>query len=414
MAEPTAVTAGGSADRSAGGAADPVDQAPRDQVPLAQVPVHQVPGDQAPVRRPGVIGNDSTIEIPVHLLFREDSPDAIRQPPGQHAAPAGVTGAHPVDGSKRQARTASRLPASDRPSPGAGPRLAERPGPSLPGAVAVFGGAVALALLAGLLWRSGLVPDRLAVAVGLEPQPFDDLRPVTEVAITVLALLAAFAYLGLGRGQAGHVQVLSRHGDYRGSVRRAGLLWTSPLLLRRPLDVRLRHWRSEPMQAADAEGTALRVVVLMVWRVMDTAKAAHAVADHEAYLAEQVEAAVARVFSQLPADAFDGETPTLRDTEAVGDALTRMLRADAAPVGVEVCSAQPSRLDYAPEVAGAMQRRRIAAVDARHREAVLTSVVDAVEDTVARLTARGLVDLDADQRNALVKDLTIAFYAGRF
>lgn len=115
----------------------------------------------------------------------------------------------------------------------------------------------------------------------------------------------------------------------------------------------------------------------------------------------------------MPADAFHQDAPTLRDAEAVGDALTGMLRAETAAVGIEVFSARPTRIDYAPEVAGAMRLRRIEAIDARHRDGVLTAVVDAVDDTVTRLTTRGLVDLDAYERNALVKDLTVAFYAGR-
>ncbi|GAA3303550.1 hypothetical protein GCM10020295_52420 [Streptomyces cinereospinus] len=44
---------------------------------------------------------------------------------------------------------------------------------------------------------------------------------------------------------------------------------------------------------------------------------------------------------------------------------------------------------------------------------MLTSVVDSVEDTVTRLTMRGLVALDDGERKALVKDLTVAFCAGR-
>ncbi len=60
-----------------------------------------------------------------------------------------------------------------------------------------------------------------------------------------------------------------------------------------------------------------------------------------------------------------------------------------------------------------MHRRRIAALDAQHRASVLTSVVDSVEDTVTRLTMRGLVELDDYERKVLVKDLTVAFCAGR-
>ncbi len=99
--------------------------------------------------------------------------------------------------------------------------------------------------------------------------------------------------------------------------------------------------------------------------------------------------------------------------DAVCEALTRQVTADTAPVGLEVFAVRPVRVEYAPEVAAAMHRRRIAALDARHRASVLSSVVDSVEDTVTRLTVRGLVELDDYERKALVKDLTVAFCAGR-
>lgn len=60
-----------------------------------------------------------------------------------------------------------------------------------------------------------------------------------------------------------------------------------------------------------------------------------------------------------------------------------------------------------------MHRRGVAALDARDRAGALTSVVDSVEDTVTRLTMRGLVDLDDGERKVLVRDLTVAFCAGR-
>ncbi len=44
---------------------------------------------------------------------------------------------------------------------------------------------------------------------------------------------------------------------------------------------------------------------------------------------------------------------------------------------------------------------------------VRPAVVDPVEDTVTRLTVRGLIDLDDYERKARVRDLTVAFCAGR-
>ncbi len=212
------------------------------------------------------------------------------------------------------------------------------------------------------------MPVRAAELLGLPLRPYHGIGLGTWAALAVLVLVVMVAFGGLGRGRAGYAWVLSLFGDYRGTVRRSGLVWVSPLLLRRRIDVRLRHWRSEPMDAVDANGVALRVVVLVVWQIRDTARAMLAVEDHTQYLREQVEAAMARVLSQLPADAFHDTAPTLRDAEAVGDALTRMLAAEAAPVGIDIFSAQPTRIEYAPEIAAAMRRRQVAALDARQRD----------------------------------------------
>ncbi|MFJ5076061.1 SPFH domain-containing protein [Streptomyces sp. NPDC088553] len=302
---------------------------------------------------------------------------------------------------------------ASRPAPTADPALVERPGPVLPGWVGVVGGALALAACAAVVWWAGAVPEEASRMLRLPERPYHGIHLGQWALLALGVVLALFALGGLGRGRVGYAWVLTLFGDYRGTVRRTGLVWVSPLLLRRRVDVRLRHWRSEPLSAVDAKGTALDVTVLVVWRVRDTVRAALGVDGHEDYLREQVEAAMARVLSQLPADAFHEDAPTLRDAEAVGEALTRMLSAECAPVGVDVFSAQPTRIEYAPDVAAAMRRRRIAAIDAKHRDSVLTSVVDAVDDVVHRLTSRGLVELDDYERKALVKDLTVAFYTGR-
>ncbi|MFF4451119.1 SPFH domain-containing protein [Streptomyces goshikiensis] len=334
-------------------------------------------------------------EVPVRLPFRaqqQPRPPVTPRPPAATARPRAGAG--------------RRVPRGDD-------RLREHRGPVLPGWAAVLVGALALTGCAAVLWRAGVVPAVVVAAFGATPRAYQGLRVTHWPPLAFLGVVALVALGGLGRARAGHAWVLTLFGRYRGTVRRTGLTWVSPLLLRRRVDVRLRHWRSDPMPAVDAGGLALRAVVQVVWQVKDTARATLAVEDHTEYLAEQVESAMARVLSQLPADAFHEDAPTLRDAEAVGDALTRMLAAETEAVGIEVYSAQPTRIEYAPEVAEAMRRRRVAAIDAKHRDAVLTSVVDAVDDTVHRLTSRGLVELDDYERKALVKDLTVAFYTGR-
>ncbi|MFE3760919.1 SPFH domain-containing protein [Streptomyces sp. NPDC059104] len=366
---------------------DPVGPGPlfRDEAPAAALPVP--PADPDTVERPSVPAAAWT--GPVHPR----APRGAVPAPARAPDPARTPGPARAPASEAQRRTLP--PAVDR-------ELAERP-------ARVCSGWWALLATAAAGTGAGLLVVRYGVP---RPSLPVDARPVAALAGCLL--LALLALVGLRRGRAGHATVLTLFGRYRGTVRRTGLTWAAPFLRRVRIDVRLRHWRSEPLSVVDAEGTALHAVVLVVWRVKDTARALLSVDDHAGYLREQVESATARVLSRVPADSFD-ETgrETLRDTEAVGEALTRLLAAECRAVGIEVFSARPVRIEYAPEVARAMQRRRIAAIDARHRDSVLTSVIDAVDDTVDRMSDRGLVSLDDYERKALVKDLTVAFYTAR-
>ncbi|GLW45378.1 membrane protein [Streptomyces sp. NBRC 14336] len=356
------------------------------------------PESEGPSRPARLIQNEVTTEIPVHLLFRDD-PDPVTVP----LAPA-VVGRR--QGTGEQPRLRRPGPVQARALPEVDPDLAERPARVLPGAAGVLAGACGLAGCAVTSWWAGTLPHLAVEALGLPLSAGAGLGPAQWAAYAGAGALGLVGFGGLARGRTGRAWVLGLFGRYRGTVRRTGLMWVNPLLLRRRVDVRLRHWRSEPMPAADASGVALRVVVLAVWRVRDTAKATLGVEDHEAYLRECVEAALARVPVEAPGSGRGS-------VSAAGEALTRLVAAEAAPVGVEVFSVQPVRVEYAPEVAAAMHRRRIAALDAQHRASVLSSVVDSVEDTVTRLTMRGLVELDDYERKALVKDLTVAFCSGR-
>ncbi|WP_405660895.1 SPFH domain-containing protein [Streptomyces sp. NBC_00079] len=361
----------------------------------------QTPESEGPGRPARLIQNEATTEIPVHLLFRDD-PDPV-------SVPLRPTVVGRRQGTGEQPRFRRPTPAKPRSAPQADPDLAERPARVLPGAAGVLAGACGAAGCVATSWWAGVLPPLAAAALRLPAYAGAGLGPAQWAAYAGAGSLGMFGFGGLARGWTGRAWVLGLFGRYRGTVRRTGLMWVNPLLLRRRVDVRLRHWRSEPMPAADGNGVALRVVVLVVWRVRDTARALLGIEDHETYLRECVEAALARVAVETPG----GGRGPVEAADSTAAALTRLTAADVAPVGIEVFSVQPVRVEYAPEVAAAMHRRRIAALDAQHRASVLTSVVDSVEDTVTRLTVRGLVELDDYERNALVKDLTVAFCAGR-
>ncbi|MEU1531478.1 SPFH domain-containing protein [Streptomyces fagopyri] len=372
------------------------------------------------IRSARLIHNEATTEIPVHLLFRDEA-DAVPVPLAPSAAerPPDTTvplRARVAQGEREPSRARRPVPGrAARPVPEVDPGLVERPARVLPAVAGVLAGACGVAGCVLTTWWAGALPAAAGQALGLPGHAGGGLGPAQLGAYAGAGALGLFGFGGLARGRTGRAWVLGLFGGYRGTVRRTGLMWINPLVIRRRADVRLRHWRSEPMSVVDGNGVALRVVVLVVWRIKDTARAVLGVEDHETYLRECVEAALSRVLTRLPADLPPSvvKDVTLRNTDAVAEALTGQVAEDTAPVGLEVFSAQPTRIEYAPEIAAVMQRHRIAALDARHRDSVLDSVVDSVEDTVTRLTLRGLVELDDYERKALVKDLTVAFCTGR-
>ncbi|WP_405018436.1 SPFH domain-containing protein [Kitasatospora sp. NBC_00070] len=334
-------------------------------------------------------------------------PDTPYGPAVRTAARSGQADG-PAGASSSESRASRRPPRTD-------PTLREHQARSLPGWLALL---VLLAATAGVvlvLAGAGVIPH-------FDPLP--DLRTSAAkasggaeitarsiVAVSAAGLVALTTLAGLLVNAGGETRVLSRWGRYRGTVRRTGLLWVNPLLRRRRVDVRLRHWRSEPVQVADRTGTPIVVRLLIVWRVRDTARATLAIAEHEDYLREQVHAVLTRTASALPCDSNSAPGPALRDGQWFADELTRSLAAEAAPAGIEVYSVQPLALDYAPEVAESMRRRRLADLDAGLRTVLVDDAVEAAALAVRRLERATAHELDEAARSALMEHLLVAFVA---
>ncbi|MER6302533.1 SPFH domain-containing protein [Kitasatospora sp. NPDC001539] len=326
--------------------------------------------------------------------LEKPAPDATDRPGGAAVAPT--------------AATPRRPPRADQ-------ALREHPAPALPGWVALLVVLLALASVGYVLLRTGVLPHWDALpelrdrAVRESGRARVDVRAVA--AVTAAGLLVVCALAGLLANAGGETRVLTRWGRYRGTVRRTGLVWVNPLLRRRRVDVRLRHWRSEPVKVVDRTGTPIVVRLLIVWRVKDTARALLAIEDHESYLRAQVQAVLTRTASTLPCDSNAAPGPALRDGQWFADEMTRALAAEVAPAGLEVYSAQPLALDYAPEVAESMRRRRVADLDAGLRTVLVDDAVEAAALAVRRLERATAHQLDEAARSALMEQLLVAFVA---
>lgn len=263
-----------------------------------------------------------------------------------------------------------------------------RPRLVLPGWIALLGALLCGAAIAVLVGRGRYVRRWVGV-----PEASPSL-------LICLALGLLLAVSGLLANQEGFAVVLSRWGRYRGTVRRAGLMWVNPLLKRHRVDVRLRHFRGDSLAAVDRVGHPVLVSLLVVWRVQDTARATFAVGDHEEFLRAQAAATVSEVTATLPADRFGTPGPTLRDGTWFGEELTRVLAPELAPLGLEIYSVQPLSLGYGTEIAESVRRLQRAELDADLRTTVISDAVDVARTALDRIRA----DEDTDTHPSAGQD----------
>jgi regulator of protease activity HflC (stomatin/prohibitin superfamily) len=203
-------------------------------------------------------------------------------------------------------------------------------------------------------------------------------------------------------------------GRYVGTIRTAGFHWTVPLTLKRRISLRVRNFESSRLKVSDADGNPVEIAAVVVWRVVDSAKAAFAVDDHITYVAVQSEAAVRHMASSYyPYDAHEEGRTSLRDATVVSDELTAELRERVALAGVEVLESRITHLAYAPEIAQAMLARQQASAIVAARFKIVEGAVGMVQNALQRLREEDVVDLDEERKAQMVSNLLVVLCGDR-
>ncbi|MEE6257699.1 SPFH domain-containing protein [Plantactinospora sonchi] len=208
-------------------------------------------------------------------------------------------------------------------------------------------------------------------------------------------------------------QVVQFFGRYVGSVRQPGLHWTWPLTDRKKVTLRVRNFETDRLKVSDADGNPVEIAAVVVWQVVDTAKAAFAVEDHIEYVAVQSEAAVRHLATSYPYDAHDSARASLRDSAVVSEELTHELRERVELAGVEVLESRTTHLAYAPEIAQAMLARQQANAIVSARFKIVEGAVGMVSNALERLREEHVVELDEERKAQMVANLLVVLCGDR-
>jgi regulator of protease activity HflC (stomatin/prohibitin superfamily) len=227
---------------------------------------------------------------------------------------------------------------------------------------------------------------------------------------TLLFLVLASGFTVVSPNEA---RVVLFFGRYVGTIRTAGFHWTVPLTLKRRISLRVRNFESSRLKVSDADGNPVEIAAVVVWLVVDSAKAAFAVDDHITYVAVQSEAAVRHMASSHPYEAHEQGQTSLRDATVVSDELTAELRERVALAGVEVLESRITHLAYAPEIAQAMLARQQASAIVAARFKIVEGAVGLVQNALQRLREEDVVDLDEERKAQMVSNLLVVLCGDR-
>lgn len=229
------------------------------------------------------------------------------------------------------------------------------------------------------------------------------------VAAVPLLLVAILLISGITIVQPNKAAVVTFFGKYLGSIRSNGLFLTVPLSLRRSVSLRVRNFNSKRLKVNDVEGNPIEIAAVVVFKVVDSAKAVFDVDNYEEFVEIQSETAIRHVATKYPYDNFENTELTLRgNAEEVSNELKADLQTRLDVAGVEVLEARLTHLAYSTEIAQAMLQRQQASAIISARQKIVEGAVGMAQMAIKQLEADQTIELDDERKVQLVNNLLVA------
>ncbi|MGN8841565.1 SPFH domain-containing protein [Niallia sp. HCP3S3_B10] len=248
----------------------------------------------------------------------------------------------------------------------------------------------------------------LLIAISLFLGTYFFVQELPAVGIPFI-LLAALLGSGITIIQPNQAVVVTFFGKYLGSIRSSGLFLTIPLTLRKTISLRVRNFNSKRLKVNDVDGNPIEIAAVIVFKVIDSAKAIFDVDNYEEFVEIQSETAIRHVATKYPYDTFENVELTLRgNAEEVSNELTTELQARLDLAGVEVIEARLTHLAYSTEIAQAMLQRQQASAIISARQKIVEGAVGMAQMAINQLEQDKIIELDDERKVQLVNNLLVA------
>ncbi|MGG5254179.1 SPFH domain-containing protein [Neobacillus sp. SM06] len=236
------------------------------------------------------------------------------------------------------------------------------------------------------------------------------------VAIGILfALISVLLLSGFTIIQPNQAKVFTLFGQFLGVIKQEGFWLSYPLTLRKTVSLRVINFNSDKLKVNDLEGNPIEIAAVVVYKVVDSAKAVFDVEDYKVFVHTQSETGLRHIASQYPYDNFnnDYEFSLRQHSDEVGNELTKDLQNRLEIAGVEIIEARIMHLAYSSEIAHAMLQRQQAKAVLAARKVIVDGAVAMVKSAIEQLNQEGVVDLDEEKKAQMVNNLMVALVSDK-
>ena len=258
----------------------------------------------------------------------------------------------------------------------------------------------------------------------------------------IIALVSGFMMAGLKVLRPQEALVLTLFGKYIGTLKGEGFYWVNPFCasvnpaagtqlnqsgdvkstrLSEPagmkMSLKIMTLSNNKQKINDCLGNPVEIGIAVMWRVVDTAKAAFNVDNYKAFLSLQCDSALRNIVRLYPYDSAPGVDTTgdgiaddgsLRgSSEIVANRIRQEIQSRVEEAGLEIVDARITYLAYAPEIAAVMLQRQQASAIVDARKLIVDGAVGMVEMALERLNEKHIVDLDEERKAAMVSNLLV-------
>lgn len=261
-----------------------------------------------------------------------------------------------------------------------------------------------------------------------------------------LFLLGPILFFGLRILNPNEALVLTLFGKYYGSIKKPGFYFVNPFVSSvnpvkdkeaaaakadktpgiklntgfnpgpsKTLSLKAITLNNEKQKVNDALGNPIIIGIVVIWKVVDTAKAVFNVDNYADYLSIQCDSALRNIVRLYPYDSTDEEQEkSLRgSSQELAARLQEEIQAKAVIAGIEILEARITHLSYAPEIAAAMLQRQQATAIIAARQKIVEGAVGMVDMALQQLSANNIVELDEERKAAMVSNLLVVLCASK-